>query len=196
MKKQEILKHFLWICMGMMLGGCQKEAMELSWDAAQEVTDQEMAESETEDDMIQTEETIFVHVCGAVNNPGVYELSVSSRIVDAVEAAGGFAKEAALDQINLAAVVRDGDQIRVWTQQELEKKTEIETENLQEGLLDLNRATLEQLMELPGIGQAKAEAILSYREQVGKFQTIEELKNVSGIKESIFEKVKDKIIVH
>ena len=66
---------------------------------------------------------------------------------------------------------------------------------MEEGIVDLNSAQKEQLMELPGIGETKAEAILSYREEVGRFQTIEDLKNVSGIKESVFEKIKDKIIV-
>lgn len=190
MKKRKFFKNFLWIFMGIMLSGCQKEAMEFSWDVKQEVAEQEMEVDET-----QVERTVFVHVCGAVESPGVYELPASSRIVDAIEAAGGFLQEAASDQINLAAVLQDGDQIKIWTEEEAKDRADIEAE-AQEGLLDLNTATLSQLMQLPGIGQTKAEAILLYREEIGKFQTIEELKNVSGIKESVFEKVKDKIIVH
>ena len=140
----------------------------------------------------QTEETVLVHVCGAVESPGVYELPASSRIIDAVNAAGGCLKDAAPDEINLAGRLQDGDQIRIMTKAQAESQSYPEAK---EEVLDLNRADKAQLMELPGIGETKAEAILAYREEIGRFQTIEELKNVSGIKESIFEKIKDKIMV-
>lgn len=190
MRKNLFFKNFLWIFMGIMLSGCQREAMEISWE-----TSCETMQNGTETEEKLTEKTVFVHVCGAVKSPGVYELPASSRIIDAVNTAGGFRQDAASDQINLAAVLQDGDQIKIWTKAEAESIEYAEAET-KKGLLDLNRATREQLMELPGIGEAKAEAILAYREEIGRFQSIEELKEISGIKESVFEKVKDKIIVH
>lgn len=187
MKTKRFFKNFLWILAGLMLSGCQKETMELSWE-----TEEETPYRETETQQKQTEETVLVHVCGAVKSPGVYELPASSRIIDAVSAAGGCLADAAPDEINLAQKLQDGDQIRILTKEQAQSQGYPEA---QEETLDLNRADKAQLMELPGIGEAKAEAILAYREEVGRFQTIEELKNVSGIKESIFEKIKDKIMV-
>ena len=171
-----------------MMSGCQRETIELSCETEKEVRSEEISTEE------KVQKTVFVHVCGAVKSPGVYELPASSRTMDAVNAAGGFLDHAASDQINLAAVLKDGDQIRIYTEEELETAAGGSSE-LEDGMMDLNSASKEQLMELPGIGETKAEAILSYREEVGGFQTIEELKNVSGIKESVFEKIKDKIIV-
>lgn len=188
MIKKIFFKNFLLIFIGIMISGCQRETMELSWETDKEVRSEETSTEE------KVQKTVFVHVCGAVKSPGVYELPVSSRMIDAVNAAGGFLDHAASDQINLAAVLKDGDQIRIYTDEELETVVGM-SQKLEEGMIDLNSASKEQLMELPGIGETKAEAILLYREEVGRFQTIEELKNVSGIKESVFEKIKDKIIV-
>ena len=189
MKKSKFFKNFLWIFVGLMLGGCQKETMEISWETTDETEKQEV-----DIEKMQTEETVFVHVCGAVKVPGVYELPASSRVIDAVTAAGGCLENAVPDHINLAAVLQDGDQIRICTEAEAQSLIYTEAEK-EEKLLDINRADKAQLMELPGIGEAKAEAILAYREQIGRFEAIEELKNVSGIKESVFEKIKDKIMV-
>lgn len=194
MIKKIFFKNFLWIFTGIMISGCQKETMELSWETEEEIVSEETSTEEN------IQKTVFVHVCGAVKSPGVYELPASSRMIDAVNAAGGFLDHAASDQINLAAVLKDGDQIRIYTDEELETAAGSDAQmeawrQTEEGLVDLNSAQKEQLMELPGIGETKAEAILSYREEVGGFRTIEDLKKVSGIKESVFEKIKDKIIV-
>ena len=192
MIKKIFFKNFLWIFTGIMISGCQRETMELSWETGEEIASEEISTEES------VQKTVFVHICGAVKSPGVYELPVSSRIIDAINAAGGFLDHAVSDQINLAAVLKDGDQIRIYTDEELETAAGSDAKmdvQMEEGIVDLNSAQKEQLMELPGIGETKAEAILSYREEVGRFQTIEDLKNVSGIKESVFEKIKDKIIV-
>ena len=112
-----------------------------------------------------------MHVCGAVNQPGVYELTADSRLFEAIQMAGGLTEEAADQTLNQAEVIEDGSKIYV----------------------DLNRASVEELMTLSGIGQSRAEAIVRYREEHGAFQKIEDLMEVEGIKEGVFQKVKDQI---
>lgn len=151
---------------------------------------------------------IVVDVCGAVRNPGVYELEMGARIFQAVEAAGGYLPEAAQTYLNRARSLEDGQQIYVPTEEELvsesfeiqerapeaagEEKTQT-AEQPEDERVDLNTADVEQLTTLSGIGTSKAEAIIAYREAHGGFASIEELMNVEGIKEGTFSKIKDKI---
>ena len=152
---------------------------------------------------------IFVYVCGAVEKPGVYELEKSSRIVDAVEAAGGFLETADKTYVNLAALLDDGVKLYIPSLQETMESadtSQIETfdkENSSSGgsnensssLININLATSEELTALPGIGNATAEKIVSYREIHGSFKSIEDIMNVSGIKDKLFSKIKDHITV-
>ena len=137
---------------------------------------------------------IYVHICGEVNNPGVYELAEGSRIFEAVEAAGGFTEEAAQASLNLAQVISDEEQIVILTQEEAAEKARLEREQAA-GIVNLNTASKEQLMTLTGIGESRAEDILRYRQESGGFQAIEEIMNVPGIKESAYLKIKDSITV-
>ena len=137
---------------------------------------------------------IYVHICGEVNNPGVYELAEGSRIFEAGEAAGGFTEEAAQASLNLAQVISDEEQIVILTQDEAAEKARLEREQAA-GIVNLNTASKEQLMTLPGIGESRAEDILRYRQESGGFQAIEEIMNVPGIKESAYLKIKDSITV-
>ena len=137
---------------------------------------------------------IYVHICGAVSAPGVYELPEGSRIFEAVEAAGGFTEEAAQASLNLAQVVSDEEQIVILTKEEAEAKARMEREQ-QAGIVNLNTASKEQLMTLPGIGESRAEDIIRYRKESGGFQSVEEIMNVPGIKESAYLKIKDSITV-
>lgn len=138
--------------------------------------------------------TVFVYVCGAVVNPGVVELPEESRVTDALAAAGGFTADAQENYVNLAAKVKDGEKIYFPTLTETE---EWEKNSLMEqnGIVDINRADVAQLMTLPGIGEARAKDIISYREKNGLFQQKEDLKKVSGIKDNMYEKLADKITV-
>ena len=163
--------------------------------------------------------TLVVHICGAVSAPGVYELPAGSRIIDAVEAGGGFLPEADEVCCNLAEEIVDGCQIYIMTKTEscadgqTEKKAGIQTSPdsdvqttdrnvqsssapaLDSGLVNLNTADVAALMTLPGIGESRAKAIISYREQHGAFAKIEDIMKISGIKQAAFSKIKDKITV-
>lgn len=149
-------------------------------------------------------EELVVYVCGAVNAPGIYTLAPDSRLYEAVALAGGFSSEADPAYHNLARSISDGERIYILSTIETEALSEEQqvageegTGNsiFENGLINLNTATAEQLMELPGIGEAKAKGILEYRARIGQFTVIEEIKNVSGIGEAMYEKIKDKITV-
>ena len=143
-------------------------------------------------------QTVTVHVVGAVNNPGVYTLDGHSRVVDAVKAAGGFSADANEESVNLAGFVFDSQQIKIFrTGEEI---TPVQTPgNLNspsqntgtnDGLVNINTAAKSELMTLPSIGDVRAEAILSYRSANGAFNSIDEIKKVSGIGDGIFNNIK------
>ena len=173
---------------------------------------------------------MYVHVCGAVASPGVYELPEGSRIYQAVEAAGGFLESADQEWCNQAQVLHDGDSLRIYTREEsLELREEGKTPSLdcfgitasvsadavragtlaqgvQEpvleqtgadsspstaGKIDLNTASEEELMTIPGIGKTRAADILSYRRTHGRFGSTEELMQISGIGTGLYEKIKE-----
>ena len=171
---------------------------------------------ETETALAQTqppaeEPGIFVHVCGQVLRPGVYDLPAGSRVWDAVEEAGGFLEEAAADSVNLAAALTDGMKVVIPSQeeaaqdpyglaeegwyQEAQTSEDAETSDGQAGLVDINRATAAQLQTVPGIGEVRARDIVAYRETHGLFEKVEDIMQVSGIKEGLFAKIKDYITV-
>lgn len=175
--------------------------------------------TELSDASSEEAKTLVVHICGAVSAPGVYELPAGSRIIDAVEAGGGFLPEAEEACCNLAEEIVDGCQIYIMTKAEscadgqTEKKAGIQTSPdsdmqttdrnarsnsapaLENGLVNLNTADVAALMTLPGIGESRAKAIISYREQHGAFAKIEDIMKISGIKQAAFSKIKDKITV-
>ena len=145
-----------------------------------------------------------VHVCGAVENPGVYTLLSGSRIYQAVEAAGGFTPQAGEDYLNQADLVCDGMKIYVPTLEEvgeadwqdfLGQSLEYGSPAEKSGLVNINTADEELLCTLQGVGSSKAKSIISYRETYGAYQKIEDIMKVEGIKEGLFQKIKDSITV-
>ena len=158
----------------------------------------------------EAEETVVVHVIGEVNNPGVVTLPEGSRIIDAINEAGGKTEEADLSKINLAYIVEDGTQIYIPRINENLNQVNLISDGAGVGVVitdsnveenevnakvNINTASKEKLETLPGVGETTAQKIIDYREANGKFKTIEDIKNVSGIGDSKYESLKDKITV-
>jgi len=143
----------------------------------------------------QSEEThisqITVHITGAINNPGVIIIEEGARIVDALEAAGGETEEADVNRLNLAYVLEDGEKLYIPSKNEEEQEYITQgKDNMSEGQskININSAQIEELITLPG--EATANKIIEYRKENGKFQKIEDLKNVPGIGDSKYENIK------
>lgn len=168
---------------------------------------------------------IVVYICGEVNFPGVYELENGARVFDAINAAGGYKEGAYEEAVNLAQFVFDGQMINIPSiesvmeqnggqlpQQNLANIVDItsgasngDTSGSSGGTsgnssggakVNINTASVSELTTIPGIGESKANKIISYRTEHGRFNSIEDIMNISGIKEGLFNKVKDYICVH
>jgi len=152
---------------------------------------------------VETALPFYVHICGEVVSPGVYELKEGSRVFQAIEKAGGVTDQAAAEYLNMAEQVKDGMKIVVPGKEEVEAakaRGEISLQadaslNVQKTKVNLNTATKEELMTLRGVGEAKAADIIKYRESHGGFQKIEDIMKISGIKDAAFQKIKDDITV-
>lgn len=175
--------------------------------------------SEAVSDKQMQQAMIYVDVCGAVANPGVFQLAAGSRVFQAIEAAGGYLPEAALTCVNRAGVLTDGQQLYILTQEEMERQgldpaemsgasdgqmngsagtgqnTGMTAQVQQDNRININTADEAQLTTLTGIGATRAQAIIAYREENGPFAAIEDIMNVQGIKEGTFAKIKDEIVV-
>ena len=162
-----------------------------------------------------------VDVKGEIISPGIYTLPATSRVIDVIEAAGGLTEQANTTVINLSKKISDEMVIIVYSNEDVAnftKTKEIEAEVQKEcqqkdentlkndaciceeetkntGLISLNKATIEELITLPGIGEAKAKDIIAYRSDNGLFKSIEEVKNIPGIGDSLFAKIKDYITI-
>ncbi len=173
-------------------------------DRSEQAQVEETSSEETEESENNEPQHIFVDIKGAVQAPGVYEMANGDRLVDLIDKAQGFNEEADPTQINLAQKIED--QMMVY----IPKEGEVVEENLmpappasdsaeisgkQEGVVNINTADISGLMSLNGIGEKKAQSILDYREENGSFQTIEDIKNISGIGDKSFENIKDSITV-
>lgn len=145
---------------------------------------------------------IFVDVCGQVQHPGVYGLPAGSRVYEAVEMAGGMTEDAASSAVNQAQKLEDAQQVYVPSEEEISQGTPFVQsqesgafQNADSGKVNINTAMKEELMTLTGIGEVKADSIIRYRQEQGSFKKPEDLKNVEGIKDGVYEKVKDQITV-
>ena len=136
---------------------------------------------------------VLVDVKGAVATPGVYEVSANGRVKDVIQKAGGFLEEADQTQLNLAGKVVD--EMMIYVPLKGETTVASTSANAESVLISINSADLTELQQLPGIGPAKGEAIIQYREENGPFGAVEDLQNISGIGEKTFEKLKDLITV-
>jgi len=200
----------------------QSENVEEDTSKGQELnkTENEIEDYNTQDDLINEESSslfgtkqlgnIVIHVIGEVKKPGVIKLKEGSRIIDAINKCGGQTEEADLSKINLAYVLDDGSQVYIpRVKDDMQNTTIMKTEagnnvivsNVTQGddeksvKVNLNTATLEKLMTLPGVGESTAQKIIEYRNKNKKFKTVDEIKNVSGIGEAKFNSLKDYIYV-
>ena len=166
--------------------------------------------------LIPTPAPAVVQIVGEVQSPGVYELNRDTRILDAIEAAGGITESAAIESINLAANVKDGSRIFVpaliptsgtarnenlATEDSSQNGTtrtatnEVQISELPDFPLDLNTASIEQLKSLPGIGDTRANQIIDFRTSVGGFSTIEQLLDISGIGTKTLEAIRPLVVI-
>lgn len=165
------------------LFGCAKDSLQyISVENPDTETVEEASFSEPD-----VTECIQVHICGEVYFPDVYTLCSGSRIHEAVKMAGGFTKKADTSAVNLAKELIDGEQVYIPSIEEGSDSTT--------GLININRADEEMLCTIPGIGSVRAKQIIEYRDTYGSFKAIEDIMNVSGIKEGTFEKIAPYITV-
>ena len=188
-------------------------------------TDPEVTEKEEKKENKEKETKVLVDVKGEVNTPGVYDLTNNNTVIDAINKAGGLTKNSDTSNLNLSKKLEDEMVIIVYSKSEIKEmeepkvqcppcndacikeedekakldaseKTETEEENKTvTGKVNINTATASELQTLNGIGEAKAKAIIEYREKNGNFEKIEDIKNVSGIGDSVYDKIKDNITV-
>ena len=224
------MKKIIFVILCMLMCVCQgcsdEEVMEIiseeadkeenADDSLEEASDA-LADNTEKTENIETNDSqsFVVYVSGYVNNPGVYELSAGSRVIDAIDAAGGYSKEAYDNYLNLASLISDGQMIYVPSEEEVSQGN---VESIagnggtsgigvngnggnsgsngtgnSGGLVNINSASKEELMTLPGIGESKADKIIAYREENGRFSTPEGIMEISGIKDGLYNKIKDKI---
>ncbi|OLA81981.1 MAG: hypothetical protein BHW44_11505 [Roseburia sp. 40_7] len=176
----------LWI---LLLCGCGepaaayfKETAELETELVEKTQDAKDTKDNRidEDDDTESADIFYVYICGAVANPGVYQVPSGSRVYEVIGQAGGLLEEAGADCINQAEYVTDGQMIKILTREEMAQDLS-------------NEADADTSM---GIGESKAGSIISYREEHGKFSSIEELMNITGIKEGVYTKIKEHITVN
>lgn len=203
------LLYSILLSIGIVVGICGCASDTVQYVNSEDNTEAGMwAETETETSTEEKKQKlIYVYICGAVHTPGVYPMPEGSRICDLFEVAGGLTKDAADSYWNQARILVDGEMIYVPTRKEAEERTVeeraaaagiagiTEKDNDEDGKVNLNTASKEELMSLPGIGEARALAILSYRQEIGGFSTVEELKQIAGIKDGIFSRIKDYIVI-
>ena len=184
-------KIYVFGAVAVLLAGCGRQETTYLEAVQQEETEEKV----TETDMCEDVGLCYVYVCGAVKEPGVYSLPAGSHIFEAVEMAGGMTEDAAAEAVNQAELIADGQMIKIYTPDEMEEKASEEAavsalkeqSVQQDGRVNINTATAEILMTLPGVGQQKAESIVSYREENGAFHSRAELKKVPKLGPKAFE---------
>ena len=198
MKKMNIITS---VFLSFLLMGCGAKETAIKWqveDTQVSVEQQEMTAVEGAVEETATLSYVYVYVCGAIQNPGVYEVPEGSRLYEVLEHAGGMLEEADDMYLNLAREVKDGEQIVILTSEQTKTADgSILTEQAVGvmGLVNINTASVEELTSLNGIGESRARAIIAYREKNGAFASVDSIMQVVGIKEALFAKIKDKITV-
>ena len=196
--KRIVVFAFLITC----LTSCKNNNMTTKVERAETHNPKNVNVEEEQGDNKKISDEIVVYIYGEIKKPDVYKLDKDARVCDLVEMAGGYTKNAAI-YLNLAAKLNDGDQIKVLSKEEYEnnngQKNNDGSVSLDSNsdsasdMVNINTAGIDELMELPGIGQTKASAIVEYREKNGTYNDTSDIKNVSGIGEAHYERIKEKI---
>ena len=196
------------------LSAVSEETAEEEMEQQEETSFSEIPDEKEREEEEATTLSLYVDISGEVERPGVYELPDGNRIFHAILAAGGFTDRAETRCVNQAEALYDGEKIYIYSREEAEQLGGWKQLSAEDGIVsggssspgngsapdydgkvNLNQADKNQLMTLAGVGEAKAEAIISYREMNGAFDAIEDIMKVSGIKEKLFEQICDKITV-
>ena len=216
----KIKRNILILLACILLCGCTRREQLILENVSEEEEQQSSEQSVTGGG---EEQTIFVHVCGAVKNPDVYELPAGSRVYEAVQKAGGFTENADSSYVNQAQILPDGVKLVIPTVEEtaamgsdidgeglvgiVEDRSRVDGQSTSsatvggqsdasDGKININTASEAELCNIPGIGATRAAAIVAYRQEKGGFSSIEDIMNVSGIKEGTYEKIKDSIKIN
>ena len=193
-----MMKHIkkLAICFGgiavtLLLQGCGEQSY---FESASPETE-EVAETQTQEAAEPVSEEIVVQVAGCVNNPGVFTLSSDARVYEAIACAGGLLENAYQQDLNQAAKLEDGQMIYVYSMEEHSLSASGSDSAVDaDGRVNLNAADEADLMTLPGIGASKAKLIVEYRTEHGNFASPEDIKQIPGIKDGVYNRIKDSII--
>lgn len=166
----------------------------ISKNNSNEINSTESIVESLEENTVEFEEVkkIKVYITGEVNKPGVFELDKDSRVEDAINSAGGLTNLANIKNINLALIIEDGQKIYIpnINDNDIIDYYSVE-ETSKNSKININKATISQLQNLPGVGPSLAEKIFNYRKENGEFKNIEDLKKVNGIGEKKFESLKE-----
>ena len=210
--KKVILKKILVIVIVLIVCICSfifyKNENEKFLEYDQIVLEETFENKENTENIVEVDEVekeiIKIYITGEVNNPGVKELERGSRIEDAINIAGGLTPAANISKVNLAYQLEDGQKIYIpninenieeYITRENGEGIVEESKNTTSGRININNADINELCELPGVGESLATRIVTYREENGKFKKVEDLKNVSGIGEKKFESLKEYVVV-
>lgn len=197
------------LCSLIYINSCVKDKDEINFEGLQASRESsEASESpefnlseDTSPEAVSTEsgkESIFVYICGEIVNPGVYELNYGARMGDLVLLAGGFTENANINYNNLALKLADEQKVYIPSMDEALSTQEASMPGQSEastGKVNINKAGIEELMTLKGIGKSKAEKIIEYRNENGGFKSAEDIMKINGIKKSAFDKIKDSICI-
>ena len=197
---------------GLVLSGCGSRTIVVESASARSM---ELGEQETRQTEFTQQETgperpacMTVYLCGAVECPGIYHLPAGARVYEVIAMAGGLREDADPETVNQAGSLEDGQMLKVLTRQEAQSAGTVYDAGTafdwgtgagntlsQTSLVNINTATRDALMSLPGIGEAKADAIIAYRQEHGVFSVKEDIMQISGIKDSVYRKISDRICV-
>lgn len=200
-KKIKYLSLFMAVLLSIILNSGCNAKQETILELQEEIPNSSVSSEQISNpNCVEVPKNIYVYICGAINEPGVYEMPEVCRLYEVVEKAGGLRDDASASYLNQAEILTDGQKIYVPTVEEVTISAESNASDFSDSsenseLIDINTASVNELMTLTGVGESRALSIISFREENGKFQKKEDIMKVTGIKEGLYNKIKDQIMV-